>query len=117
LDSVGSVWTVTSLGIRADIGKVSIPMVPVTSASATNPEKSVFIGYFHSRGAFHLVSQPGTRTSFDEIDVLVLAQVDALQVGASSVGVGGMQVKHAGFGSRDQHRNFVARGEIGDNCL
>ena len=61
-------------------------------------------------------SHPG-RQSFDEIDVLILAQIDACRIGARSVGVGAMQVEHTGLVGRDRHRNFFAGGEIGDNCL
>jgi hypothetical protein len=55
--------------------------------------------------------------SFDEIDVLILAQIDACRIGAPSIGVGAMQVELTGLAGRDRHRKFFARGEIGDNCL
>jgi hypothetical protein len=48
-----------------------------------------------------------TTASFDEIDVLMLAQINALQLGARSVGVGRTQGEHSGFGGRDRHQIFL----------
>jgi hypothetical protein len=60
---------------------------------------------------------PLTASSFDEIDVLILAQIEPCRIGARSIGVVAMQVEHTGLCGRDRHSNFFARGEIGDNCL
>jgi hypothetical protein len=51
--------------------------------------------------------------SFDKIDVLILAQIDACRIGVRSIGVGAMQVEHTGLYGRDDHRNFLAGSEIG----
>jgi len=58
-----------------------------------------------------------TAASFDKIDVLILAQIDAGRVRARSIGVGAMQVEHTGLYGCDRHRDCFARGEIGDDCL
>jgi hypothetical protein len=58
-----------------------------------------------------------TASSFDEIDVLILAQIETCRIGARSIGVVAMQIEHTGLCGRDRHSNFFARGEIGDDCL
>ena len=45
--------------------------------------------------------------SFDEIDVLILAQVDAGRIRARSIGVGAMQVEHTSLCGCDRHRNCL----------
>jgi hypothetical protein len=61
--------------------------------------------------------KPRAPQSFDEINFLILAQIDACRIGARSIGVGAMEVEHTGLFGRDGHRKFFARSEIGDNCL
>jgi hypothetical protein len=74
-------------------------------------------------GADQFAEQPDRKTaafnseSFDEINVLILAQIDACRIGARSIGVGAMQVEHTGLYGRDRHRNFFASSEIRDDCL